>query len=231
VVTEVRRPDHFMCRVLHSLMLCYRVRLVSYLNHKGAGFRMKNLVTWVLTGLLTVAAQAVWADEGKEKETVENFRSAGTGNLIDGAYGYAVFPSIGKGGIGIGGAYGKGAVYVKGKRVGLTSMSQVSYGLQLGGQAYSQIIFFKDDRAYNDFSSGNFEFGAQASAVALTAGASAQTSTTGSGSASSGTDKRLNTVTEEQYDERSGMAVYTIAKGGLMYEATISGQKFKYEAL
>ena len=110
-------------------------------------------------------------------------------------------------------------------------MSQVSYGLQLGGQAYSQIIFFKDDRAYNDFSSGNFEFGAQASAVALTAGASAQTSTTGSGSASSGTDKRLNTVTEEQFDERSGMAVYTIAKGGLMYEATISGQKFKYEAL
>ena len=192
---------------------------------------MKNLTTWVLTGLLTLAAHAVWADEGKEKETVENFRNAGTGNLIDDAYGYAVFPSIGKGGIGIGGAYGKVAVYVKGKRVGLTSMSQVSYGLQLGGQAYSQIIFFKDDRAYNDFSSGNFEFGAQASAVALTAGASAQTSTTGSGSASSGTDKRLNTVTEEQFDERSGMAVFTIAKGGLMYEATISGQKFKYEAL
>ena len=192
---------------------------------------MKNLMTLCLTLLLTLSAQLGWADEGKEKETVENFRNAGTGNLLDSAYGYAVFPSIGKGGIGIGGAYGKGAVYVKGKRVGLTSMSQVSYGLQLGGQAYSQIIFFKDDRAYDDFSSGNFEFGAQASAVALTAGASAQTSTTGSGSASSGTDKRLNTVTEEQYDERSGMAVYTIAKGGLMYEATISGQKFKFEAL
>lgn len=131
---------------------------------------MKNLMTLGLTVLLAFSTQLVWADEGKEKETVENFRNAGTGNLLDNAYGYAVFPSIGKGGIGIGGAYGKGAVYVKGKRVGLTSMSQVSYGLQLGGQSYSQIIFFKDDRAYNDFSSGNFEFGAQASAVALTAG-------------------------------------------------------------
>lgn len=92
-------------------------------------------------------------------------------------------------------------------------------------------FFFRDERAFNDFTSGNFEFGAQASAVALTAGASAQTSTGGSGSASSGTDKRLNTVTEESYDDRSGMAIFTIAKGGLMYEATLSGQKFKYEAL
>jgi lipid-binding SYLF domain-containing protein len=192
---------------------------------------MKTLMTLGLTALLALTTQFVWADAAKETATVENFRNAGTDNLLNSAYGYAVFPSIGKGGIGIGGAYGKGAVYVRGKRVGLTSMSQLSYGLQLGGQAYSQIIFFKDERAYSDFSSGNFEFGAQASAVALTAGASAQTSTTGSGSASSGTDKRLNTVTEEQYDERSGMAVYTIAKGGLMYEATISGQKFKYEAL
>ena len=96
-------------------------------------------------------------------------------------------------------------------------MSQISYGLQLGGQSYSQIIFFRDERAFNDFTSGNFEFGAQASAVALTAGASAQTSTGGAGSASSGTDKRLNKVTEESYDDRSGMAIFTIAKGGLMY--------------
>ena len=151
--------------------------------------------------------------------------------MIDNAYGYAVFPTIGKSGIGIGGAHGKGGVYRGGKRVGLTSMSQISYGLQLGGQSYSQVIFFRDERAFTDFTSGNFEFGAQASAVALTAGASAQTSTGGSGSASSGTDKRLNTVTEESYDDRSGMAIFTIAKGGLMYEATLSGQKFKYEAL
>ena len=181
--------------------------------------------------LLMLTAPLGWADEGKDAEAVENFRNAGTGNMIDTAYGYAVFPTIGKGGIGIGGAHGKGGVYRGGKRVGLTSMSQISYGLQLGGQSYSQIIFFRDERAFTDFTSGNFEFGAQANAVALTAGASAQTSTGGSGSASSGTDKRLNTVTEESYDDRSGMAIFTIAKGGLMYEATLSGQKFKYEAL
>lgn len=181
--------------------------------------------------LLMLTAPLGWADEGKDAEAVENFRNAGTGDMIDSAYGYAVFPTIGKGGIGIGGAHGKGGVYRGGKRVGLTSMSQISYGLQLGGQSYSQIIFFRDERAFTDFTSGNFEFGAQASAVALTAGASAQTSTGGSGSASSGTDKRLNTVTEESYDDRSGMAIFTIAKGGLMYEATLSGQKFKYEAL
>ena len=151
--------------------------------------------------------------------------------MIDSAWGYAVYPTIGKGGIGIGGAHGKGGVYRGGKRVGLTNMSQISYGLQLGGQSYSHIIFFRDERAFTDFTSGNVEFGAQGSAVALTAGASAQTSTGGSGSASSGTDKRLNTVTEESYDDRSGMAIFTIAKGGLMFEATLSGQKFKYEAL
>ena len=190
-----------------------------------------KLVAKLSMVLLMLTAPLGWADEAKDAETVNNFRQAGTGNMIDTAYGYAVFPTIGKGGIGIGGAHGKGGVYRGGKRVGLTSMSQISYGLQLGGQSYSQIIFFRDERAFSDFSSGNFEFGAQASAVALTAGASAQTSTGGSGSASSGTDKRLNTVTEESYDDRSGMAIFTIAKGGLMYEATLSGQKFKYEAL
>ena len=191
---------------------------------------MKLVATLWLT-IFALAAQVTWADAAKDADTVKNFRSAGTGDFIDESYGYAVFPSIGKGGIGIGGAYGKGGVYVGGEQVAKTSMSQVSYGLQLGGQAYSQIIFFRDERAFNDFASGNFEFGAQASAVALTAGASAQTSTGGSGSASSGTDKRLSTVTDESYDDRSGMAVFTIAKGGLMYEATISGQKFKYEKL
>lgn len=190
-----------------------------------------KLVAKLSMVLLMLTAPLGWADEGKDAEAVENFRNAGTGNMIDSAYGYAVFPTIGKGGIGIGGAHGKGGVYRGGKRVGLTSMSQISYGLQLGGQSYSQIIFFRDERAFTDFTSGNFEFGAQASAVALTAGASAQTSTGGSGSASSGTDKRLNTVTEESYDDRSGMAIFSIAKGGLMYEATLSGQKFKYEAL
>jgi hypothetical protein len=112
-------------------------------------------------------------------------------------------------------------------------MNQITYGLQLGGQVYSQMIFFRDERSYNDFTSGNFEFGAQATAVALTASATASTSTGGGGTASAGTDADSNDVSAEnkQYDGRSGMAIFTIAKGGLMYEATLGGQKFKFEAL
>ena len=164
--------------------------------------------------------------------TLDNFRTAGAGEFIDDAYGYAVFPSIGKGGIGIGGAHGKGAVYRGGKLTGTVKMNQITYGLQLGGQVYSQMIFFRDERSYNDFTSGNFEFGAQATAVALTASATASTSTGGGGSASAGTDADSNDVTAEkkQYDGRSGMAIFTIAKGGLMYEATLGGQKFKFQA-
>ena len=165
--------------------------------------------------------------------TLDNFRTAGAGDFIDDAYGYAVFPSIGKGGIGIGGAHGKGSVYKGGKRTGTVKMNQITYGLQLGGQVYSQMIFFRDERSYNDFTSGNFEFGAQATAVALTASATASTSTGGGGNASAGTDADSNNVSAEnkQYDGRSGMAIFTIAKGGLMYEATLGGQKFKFEAL
>ena len=165
--------------------------------------------------------------------TLDNFRTAGAGDFIDDAYGYAVFPSIGKGGIGIGGAHGKGSVYKGGKRTGTVKMNQITYGLQLGGQVYSQMIFFRDERSYSDFTSGNFEFGAQATAVALTASATASTSTGGGGNASAGTDADSNNVSAEnkQYDGRSGMAIFTIAKGGLMYEATLGGQKFKFQAL
>ena len=164
--------------------------------------------------------------------TLDNFRTAGAGEFIDNSYGYAVFPSIGKGGIGIGGAHGKGAVYRGGKFTGTVKMNQITYGLQLGGQVYSQMICFRDERSYNDFTSGNFEFGAQATAVALTASATASTSTGGGGTASAGTDADYNDVTAEkkQYDGRSGMAIFTIAKGGLMYEATLGGQKFKFQA-
>ena len=122
-----------------------------------------------------------------------------------GAAGYAVFPSVGKGAIGIGGAHGKGLVIVKDAVVGKTSLSQVTIGLALGGQAYSEFIFFKDETALEDFKRGNFELGAQASAVAATAGASADAS----------------------YNK--GVAIFTSVKGGLMYEASVGGQKFKYE--
>ena len=90
--------------------------------------------------------------------TLDSCRAAGAEEVIDDSYGYAVFPSIGKGGIGIGGANGNGEVHVSGKRVGQVKMNQITYGLQLGGQVYSQMIFFRDDRAFNDFTSGNFEF-------------------------------------------------------------------------
>ena len=191
---------------------------------------MKTLIASLFVAIALIA-QPVLADD--ISTTIDNFRGAGAGEFIDDAYGYAVFPSIGKGGIGIGGAHGKGEVYRGGKLVGKTKMSQITYGLQLGGQVYSQMIFFRDERAFDDFTSGNFEFGAQATAVALTAGAQASTSSGGGGNTSSGTDADSSKVNanEKQYDGRSGMATFTIAKGGLMYEATLGGQKFKYEPL
>jgi lipid-binding SYLF domain-containing protein len=97
-------------------------------------------------------------------------------------------------------------------------------GPQLGGQAYSQVIFFEDKRAFDEFASGHYEFGAQASAVAITAGASAQATTGGAGVGASGT--RNHATTASHY--RDGMAVFTIAKGGLMHEASIGGQRFSY---
>ena len=135
-----------------------------------------------------------------------------------------MFPTIGKGGIGIGGAHGSGRVYAEGKYVGDTSMTQITVGFQLGGQAFSQIIFFEDKRAFDEFTGGNFEFGAQASAVAITAGASAQATTTGSSAGASGGEHDAST-TGSYY---RGMAIFTVAKGGLMYEASVGGQKFSY---
>ncbi len=142
------------------------------------------------------------------------------------SYGYAIFPTIGKGGIGIGGAHGSGQVYQGDKLTGKTSMTQVTIGWQFGGQAYSQIIFFQDKRSYDDFTSGNFEFGAQASAVAITAGAQAQAGTTGTAASAS---PGGSAGSQAQTEFHKGMAVFTRAKGGLMYEAAIGGQKFSFE--
>jgi lipid-binding SYLF domain-containing protein len=184
-----------------------------------------NRIFLILT--LTVAPfSGAWADE--YADTIKVFKEAGeSGTFFDKSYGYAVFPTIGKGGIGIGGAYGKGRVYEQGKYVGDTSMTQVSIGLQLGGQAYSQIVFFEDKRAFDNFISGNFEFGVEASAVAITAGASAQTTTTGSSAGASGGQ---HDATTKGSTFNKGMAIFTVAKGGLMYQASVSGQKFSYTA-
>ena len=219
-----------LCHFMHAAPLYFRIQFDTVVVNNRESRTMKTLIAlWIAA--LAVVAPAALADD--ISTTIDNFRGAGAGDFIDDAYGYAVFPSIGKGGIGIGGAHGKGEVYVGGKRVGQTKMNQITYGLQLGGQVYSQMIFFRDKRAFEDFTSGNFEFGAQATAVALTAGAQASTTTGGGGNTSSGTDADSSKVnaSEKQYDGRSGMAVFTIAKGGLMYEATLGGQKFKYEPI
>jgi len=185
-----------------------------------------------LVGLLiTLSSITAWADDKDDasyRDTIKVFTNAGeSGSFFDKSYGYAVFPTIGKGGFGIGGAYGTGRVYADGSYVGDTSMTQVTVGFQLGGQAYSQIIFFEDERALKEFTSGNFEFGAQATAVAITAGASASATTTGTSAGASG-GKNDATTTTGGTGFHKGMAVFTVAKGGLMYEASVGGQKFSY---
>ena len=125
--------------------------------------------------------------------------------FFDNAAGYVVIPTVGKAGLGIGGARGKGLLYENGASTAIVTLTQLSIGFQAGGQAYSEYIFFKDDVALADFKRGNYELGAQASAVAVTAGASADAGYSG------------------------GVAIFTKAKGGLMYEASVGGQKFKVE--
>jgi len=161
----------------------------------------------------------------KYSETIELFKEAGeSAEFFSKSYGYAVFPTIGKGGLGIGGAHGKGRVYRQGEYIGDTTMTQLSIGFQAGGQAFSQMMFFRDKRALEEFTSGNFEFGANASAVVITAAASGSASTTGSSASASGGKKDATTAGEFH----KGVATFIIAKGGLMYEASISGQKFSY---
>jgi lipid-binding SYLF domain-containing protein len=178
--------------------------------------------------LLLCLCAVIPARADEYSHTIDVFRSAGeSSGFFKRSYGYAVFPNIGKGGIGIGGAHGKGRVYRGGDHVGDTKLTQLTIGLQLGGQVYSQIIFFQDKRAFDEFTSGNFEFGAQASAVAITAGASASAGTQGASASASGGQHDASTAGKEFY---KGMIVFTVAKGGLMYEASIGGQKFSYHA-
>jgi len=155
---------------------------------------------------LVIGASPALAQKGVT-EAMAEFTKADPGlqKQINKAAGYAIFPTVGKGAIGIGGAHGKGWVYQGGALIGETSLTQVTIGLQLGGQAYRELILFKDKTALDDFKRGNFELDAQASAVAVTAGASANAKYNG------------------------GVAILTMAKGGLMYEASVGGQKFSYK--
>jgi lipid-binding SYLF domain-containing protein len=161
----------------------------------------------LLAAAVMPAALAAQSEEDVA-ETIAKFKEGDPGiqGWFRDAHGYAVFPSVGKGGIGIGGARGKGLVYEQGTLVGKVTLTQVTVGLQLGGQAFSEVIFFKDKTAFDDFVRGNYEFDAGVSAVALKAGASAD------------------------LGYSKGVAVITATKGGLMYEASVGGQKFDYEA-
>ena len=180
---------------------------------------------WVWVPFLLIAAGAARADS--YSDTIAVFKGAGaSAEYFSRSYGYAVFPTIGEGGFIVGAARGKGRVYVGGVHVGNTTMIQLSAGFQAGGKAYSQIIFFEDKRALDEFASGSFEFSAGASAVAVTAGASASAGTTGATSGASGGQKDATT---NSAGYQKGMLVFTVAKGGLMYAAAIAGQKFSYE--
>jgi lipid-binding SYLF domain-containing protein len=131
-------------------------------------------------------------------------KDPGMEKIFSDAVGYAVFPTVGKGAIGIGGARGKGWVYQGGTIIGRSTLTQVSFGFQFGGQAYSEIVFFQTKQAMDNFKLGHLKFDAQASAIALTARASADLA------------------------YRNGVAIVTMAKGGLMYEASVGGQKFSF---
>jgi lipid-binding SYLF domain-containing protein len=158
--------------------------------------------------LLAILLPSAVLSQSADSSVIAKFKEKdpGMAKVFADAYGYAIFASVGKGAIGIGGARGKGNVFERGKRIGKSTLTQVTVGFQLGGQAYSEVIFFKDKTALDDFKRGNFELDAQVSAVALTARASR--------------DLAYN----------RGVAIVTMAKGGLMYEASVGGQKFSYKA-
>ncbi len=165
--------------------------------------------------LLMVLSVSVFAQDSKDRKLIEDCQDARTQfvktdsmmqSLFDNSYGYVIFPNVGKGAIGVGGAAGNGIVFEKGKPVGSAKLKQVSIGFQFGGQVYREVIFFENQATLDHFKQNNFEFAAQASAVAVTTGASANV----------------------KY--RDGVMVFTQEKKGLMYEASIGGQKFSYSS-
>jgi lipid-binding SYLF domain-containing protein len=187
---------------------------------------VKRILALMMGAVLALAGFPAFAD--KYSDTVDLFKKAGeSASFFTDSYGYAVFPTIAKGGLGVGAAHGKGRVYEQGKYVGDTSTTQLSFGLQAGGQAYSQIIFFQDQRSFKEFTRGNFEFGAGVSAVAITAAVSGTAGTTGTAAGASGGKKDATTAGEYH----KGLAVFMIVKGGAMLEASLAGQKFSYKRL
>lgn len=179
----------------------------------------------VLSGMMVLFPGTVFADS--HADTIAMFRNApAVQPFFDSAYGYAVFPMVGKGGIIFGATYGKGKVYRGGTATGTTELNKMTVGFQFGGQAFSEMVFFEDQRAYDEFTRGGFNFDVNASAVAITAGAQASAGSMGStagASAGPATGKQART------SYYKGMATFIHAKGGLMIEASIGGQTFKFE--
>ena len=188
----------------------------------------RTLKSLSLLFFLCLCGPAAWANS--YSDAIKAFSNAGeSARYFKTSYGYALFPTIGKGAFVVGGAYGEGKVFVGSKHVGNSTMTQISLGAQWGGQAFSQIIFFEHEQAFNDFTSGNSEFSAQASAVAITAGVSAEANT--GGGTAAGISGGRNDAATVSGGYRKGMAIFTIATGGLMFEAALGGQKFTYTPL
>ncbi|HEY6640542.1 lipid-binding SYLF domain-containing protein [Povalibacter sp.] len=149
----------------------------------------------MLLSIVTLALVATIASADEYDETISIFKNAGASSaFFSNSYGCAVFPTVGKGGLGVGAAHGKGRVYQKGKYVGDVTMNQVSIGLQAGGQAFSQIVFLEDKRAFDEFISNNFEFDATVQAVAITASATASAGSAGAAAGASGGKSDAKTV-------------------------------------
>jgi len=191
---------------------------------------MKKIALTLTAFLMFVALNAAVAAEAEDySSTLKSFKeSPVVKKLFNNSYGYAVFPKIGKAGWVVGGSYGKGQVYRGDTVTGKTSVIEGSIGFQFGGKAFREIIFFQDKRAYDEFTSGAFEFGATAQAVAITAGAQAKAGTAGK---SAGASAGPNTGVQAQTDYVNGMATFVHSIGGLMYEASIGGQKFTFEPI
>jgi lipid-binding SYLF domain-containing protein len=165
------------------------------------------LLTGCSTAPKTIENQQELTSQAQSAIGLAKSTDPGLQRFFDTAAGYAVFPSVGKGAVGVGGAYGRGQLYEAGKLVGYCSLTQASIGFQLGGQKYTELIFFETKSAVDSFKIGNYDFSAQVSAVAIKSGVSASA-------------KYANNV-----------VVFTLGEAGLMYEASVGGQKFSFEPL
>ncbi|HXC60930.1 MAG TPA: lipid-binding SYLF domain-containing protein [Steroidobacteraceae bacterium] len=187
---------------------------------------MKAIQKMLTGAMLALVAATAFADA--YDTALKNFHDAGqSAGFFSNSYAYALFPTVGKAGLVVGGAFGDGKVYVGGKYVGDATLTKLSVGFQAGGQAYSQIIFFQNKQAFDKFADHEFEFSAGASAVLITAGATAEAGTTGASASASVTKK--DATTTGKYE--NGMVVFNIVKGGAMYEASLGGQHYKYKPL